>query len=128
MMTTSLKRKKTDEGQSSILLGPLLKKVSVIPTPVLVPQTPSVVQISDEEIAVVQATDDRSTICKSHGLAATRAEVAITELDFQEYANARMKNISKLMAHSIMRVSFRSLDAITPFFFFFLTFAFLSSL
>ena len=119
MMTTSLKRKKTDEGQSSILLGPLLKKVSVIPTPVLVPQTPSVVQISDEEIAVVQATDDRSTICKSHGLAATRAEVAITELDFQEYTNARMKNISKLMAHSIMRVSFRSLDAITPFFFFF---------
>jgi hypothetical protein len=70
-------------------------------------QTPPVVQIFDEEIAVVQATDDGSTICRSHGLAAMRAKAAITELDFQEYANARTENISKLMVHSIMRVGFR---------------------
>jgi hypothetical protein len=119
VMTTSLKRKKTDEWQSSIFPGLLLKKVSVIPTPLPVLQTPPIVQISDEKIAVVQATDDGSTICRSHGLAATRAKAAITELDFQEYANAQMKNISKLMVHSIMRVSFGSLDAITLFFFFF---------
>uniref|UniRef100_A0A2N9EZW6 Transposase (putative) gypsy type domain-containing protein n=1 Tax=Fagus sylvatica TaxID=28930 RepID=A0A2N9EZW6_FAGSY len=103
VMTTSLKRKKTDEWQSSIFPGLLLKKVSVIPTPLPVLQTPPIVQISDEKIAVVQATDDGSTICRSHGLAATRAKAAITELDFQEYANAQMKNISKLMVHSIMR-------------------------
>uniref|UniRef100_A0A2N9F591 Transposase (putative) gypsy type domain-containing protein n=1 Tax=Fagus sylvatica TaxID=28930 RepID=A0A2N9F591_FAGSY len=63
-------------------------------------------KILDEEIAVVQATDDGPTICRSHGLVAKRAEAAITELDFQEYANARTKNISKLMVHSLIRAVF----------------------
>ena len=51
---------------------------------------------------------------------AKRAEAVVTELDFQEYVNARTENISKLMVHSLMRVS-----KIFPFsfflFFFFLT-------
>ena len=36
---------------------------------------------------------------------AKRAEAVVTELDFQEYVNARTENISKLMVHSLMRVS-----------------------
>lgn len=60
VMTTGLKRKKVNEGQSSVppeQSGLSLKKASVaqLPSPIL--QTPLVFQISDEEIAVVQATD-----------------------------------------------------------------------
>ena len=54
---------------------------------------------------MVHATDGGSTICQSHGLAAKRVEAAITKLDFEEYANAHTKNISKLMVHSLKRVS-----------------------
>uniref|UniRef100_A0A2N9J2C0 Transposase (putative) gypsy type domain-containing protein n=1 Tax=Fagus sylvatica TaxID=28930 RepID=A0A2N9J2C0_FAGSY len=54
-------------------------------------------------ISEPSATDDGPTICRSHGLAAKRAEAAITELNFQEYANAQTENISKLMVHSLMR-------------------------
>uniref|UniRef100_A0A2N9GFW8 Uncharacterized protein n=1 Tax=Fagus sylvatica TaxID=28930 RepID=A0A2N9GFW8_FAGSY len=49
------------------------------------------------------AIDNGPTICRSHGLAAKRAEAAVMELDFQEYASAWTKNISKLMVHSLMR-------------------------
>uniref|UniRef100_A0A2N9GD64 Uncharacterized protein n=1 Tax=Fagus sylvatica TaxID=28930 RepID=A0A2N9GD64_FAGSY len=106
MVTIGLKRKKIDEGQLSIPLeqsGPSVKKASVIQVPLPIPQTPQVVQISYEEIAVVQLTDGGSTICQSHGLAAKRVEAAITELDFEEYDNAQTENISKLMVHSPMR-------------------------
>jgi hypothetical protein len=108
VVTTRLKRKKIDEDQSSIppkQSGFSLKNASVVQVPQPVPQTLLVVQISGEEIAMVQATDGGLTICKSHGLAAKRAEAAITKLNFEEYANARTKNISKLMVHSLMRVS-----------------------
>ena len=82
-----------------------LKRAPTNQVPPSIPQPPPVVQIPDKEIAVVQATDDGSTICWSHGVAAKRAEAAITELDFQAYANVRTENISKLMVHSLMRVS-----------------------
>jgi hypothetical protein len=62
----SVKRKKIDEGQSSILLepsGPPLKRASTAQAPPSTPQPPPVVHILDEEIAVVQATDDGPTIC-----------------------------------------------------------------
>uniref|UniRef100_A0A2N9HQP4 Uncharacterized protein n=1 Tax=Fagus sylvatica TaxID=28930 RepID=A0A2N9HQP4_FAGSY len=72
---------------------------------------PSIVQIPDEEIAVVQATDDGSTICRSPGLTAKRAVAAIIELDFQEYANARTENISKLMSlNEAMVISHRCIS------------------
>jgi hypothetical protein len=37
----------------------------------------------------------------------------VTELDFEEYANAQTENVSKLMVHSLMRVGSKK------FFFFF---------
>ena len=85
VVTTRLKRKKIDEDQSSIppkQSGLSLKKASVVQVPQPIPQTLLVVQISGEEIAMVQATDGGLTICRSHGLAAKRAEAAITKLNF----------------------------------------------
>ena len=101
----SIKWKRIDEGQSFIpeLSGPTLKRALSTQATPSVPQLRMVVQIPNEEIAVVQVTDDGPTICQSHGLAAKRVEAVVTELDFQEYAGARTKNISKLMVHSLMR-------------------------
>uniref|UniRef100_A0A2N9H4N6 Uncharacterized protein n=1 Tax=Fagus sylvatica TaxID=28930 RepID=A0A2N9H4N6_FAGSY len=102
----NVKRKRTDDGQSSVLpeqSEPPPKRALTVQASPSIPPPPLVVQILDEEIAVVQATDDGPTICRSHGLAAKRAKATITELDFQEYANARTENISKLMVHSLMR-------------------------
>lgn len=108
VVMTGLKRKKVDEVQSSIppkQSGPSLKKTIVTQVPQSALRTPLVVQISDEEITVVQATNGGSTICRSHGLAAKRAKATVMELDFEEYVNACTENISKLMLHSLMRVS-----------------------
>ena len=134
----SIKRKRIDEGQSSIPepSRPILKRAPSTQATPFVPQPPMVVQIPNEEIAIVQATDDGPTICRSHGLAAKRAKAAVTELDFQEYAGAWTENISKLMVHSLMR----SMTMFGPFrlfvfffcffffFFFFLTFRLFVSL
>ncbi len=114
----NVKRKRTDDGQSSVLpeqSGPPPKRALTVQASPSIPPPPLVIQIPDEEIAVVQATDEGPTICRSHGLAAKRAKAAITELDFQEYANARTENISKLMVHSLMRVN----EMIMPLFFIF---------
>uniref|UniRef100_A0A2N9H8F7 Uncharacterized protein n=1 Tax=Fagus sylvatica TaxID=28930 RepID=A0A2N9H8F7_FAGSY len=87
----SVKWKRIDESQSSIPIeqsGTSLKRVPAPQPPPSVPQPPPVVHISNEEIAVVQASADGPTICRSHGLAAKRAEAAITELDFEELAES----------------------------------------
>uniref|UniRef100_A0A2N9HJ45 Uncharacterized protein n=1 Tax=Fagus sylvatica TaxID=28930 RepID=A0A2N9HJ45_FAGSY len=83
--------------------APVAPKASTTQAPPSVPSTPPIIQIPNEEITIIPATDDGPTICWSHGLVAKRAEAAITELDFQEYANARTENISRLMVHSLMR-------------------------
>jgi hypothetical protein len=70
-----------------------------------IPSSTPVVQIHDEEVPFVPLSDEGSTICRSLGLASKRAEAAITDLDFQEYGNARTEDVSKLMVHSLMRVS-----------------------
>lgn len=104
----NVKRKRTNDGPSSVPpapSGPPSKRLPPIQASPSFPSPPLVVQIPDKEIAVIQATDDVPTICRSHGLAAKRAEAAITELDFQKYAHARTENISKLIVHSLMRVS-----------------------
>ena len=104
----NVKRKRTDDGPLSVPLTPSdppSKKASLVQAPPSLPLSPLVIQIPGEEITFVQVTDDGSTICRSHGLAVKRVEAAITELDFQEYANARTEDISKLMVHSLMRVS-----------------------
>jgi hypothetical protein len=100
VVPVGIKRKRVDKGQPSIISEPSVPLLKRAPTSQASPSTPPqppIVQILNEEIAVVQATDDGPTICRSHGLAAKRAEAAITELNFQEYANARTENISKLM-------------------------------
>jgi hypothetical protein len=64
-------------------------------------------------------------------MAAVRAEAVITELEFQEYANARTENISKLMVHSLMRVSILfpfCFVRLSFFFFFFYYYYFFSNL
>uniref|UniRef100_A0A2N9ERB2 Uncharacterized protein n=1 Tax=Fagus sylvatica TaxID=28930 RepID=A0A2N9ERB2_FAGSY len=102
----SMKRKRTDDGSSSAPPAPSARPSKTAPlvqaSPSL-PPFPPIVQIPDEEIPFVPLTDDGSTICRSLGLAAKRAEVTIIELDFKEYANARTEEISKLMVHSLMR-------------------------
>ena len=107
VVPVGIKRKRVDEGQPSIISEPSVPFLKRAPTSQASPSSPPqplIIQILNEEIAVVQATDDGPTICRSHGLAAKRAEAVITELNFQEYANARTENISKLMVHSLMRV------------------------
>uniref|UniRef100_A0A2N9G6C1 Uncharacterized protein n=1 Tax=Fagus sylvatica TaxID=28930 RepID=A0A2N9G6C1_FAGSY len=80
----SVKRKKPEDGSSSAPpaqgVRPSKKPILVEPPLPIPPSTP-VVQIHDEE----------------------RAEAAITDLDFQEYGNARTEDVSKLMVHSLMR-------------------------
>ena len=122
-VSINIKRKRIDEGQSSILelSRPPSKKVPLTQATPSVPQPPPIVQIPNEEIVVVQATNDGLTICQSHRLGAKRAEAAITELDFQKYANSRTENISKLMVHSLMRVSKMITSFPLCFYFYFLT-------
>ena len=67
----SIKRKRVDEGQSYILpelSGPRSKRAPTTQAPSSIQQMPPIVQIPDEEIAVIQATDDGPTSCRSHGL------------------------------------------------------------
>lgn len=118
----SLKRKRTDDGSSSAPPAPSAhpsKTAPLVQASPSLPPFPPIVQIPDEKIPFIPLTDDGSTICRSLGLAAKRAEVAITELDFKEYANARTEEISKLMVHSLMRVS--DMMILLTCFFFFLT-------
>jgi hypothetical protein len=104
----SVKRKKPEDGSSSAPpaqgVRPSKKPILVEPPLPIPPSTP-VVQIHDEEVPFVPLSDEGSTICRSLGLASKRAEAAITDLDFQEYGNARTEDVSKLMVHSLMRVS-----------------------
>jgi hypothetical protein len=120
VVPVSVKRKRTDDGPSSAPPTPSVRPSKTVPfvqaSPSL-PSSPPVVQIPDEEIPFVPFTDDGPTICRSLGLAAKRAEVAITELDFKEYAIARTEEISKLMVHSLMRVSDMT-TLLTSFFFY----------
>ena len=104
----SVKRKKIDEDQSSVLpksSRPPLKRAPMAQATLSIPLPPPIIQISNKEIAIVQASEDGPTLCRSHGLAAKRDEAAITEFDYQKYANAWTENISKLMVHSLIRVS-----------------------
>uniref|UniRef100_A0A2N9HZC0 Transposase (putative) gypsy type domain-containing protein n=1 Tax=Fagus sylvatica TaxID=28930 RepID=A0A2N9HZC0_FAGSY len=115
VVPVSVKRKRTDDGPSSAPPTPSVRPSKTVPlvqaSPSL-PSSPPVVQIPDEEIPFVPFTDDGPTICRSLGLAAKRAEVAITELDFKEYAIARTEEISKLMSlNEAMVVSRRCLTA-----------------
>ena len=45
------------------------------------------------------------TICRSLSLAVKRAKAMIKERDFEDYANAHTEDVSRMMAHSFMRVS-----------------------
>uniref|UniRef100_A0A2N9GMW2 Uncharacterized protein n=1 Tax=Fagus sylvatica TaxID=28930 RepID=A0A2N9GMW2_FAGSY len=105
-MPISVKRKKPEDGSSSAPpaqgVRPSKKPILVEPPLPIPPSTP-VVQIHDEEVPFVPLSDEGSTICRSLGLASKRAEAAITDLDFQEYGNARTEDVSKLMVHSLMR-------------------------
>jgi hypothetical protein len=115
-----VKRKRTDDGPSSAPPAPSVRPSKTIPlvqASTSLPPSPPIVQILDEEIPFVPLTDDGPTICQSLGLASKRAEAAITDLDFQEYANAQTEEISKLMVHSLMRVS--DMTALLAIFFFF---------
>uniref|UniRef100_A0A2N9GMJ2 Transposase (putative) gypsy type domain-containing protein n=1 Tax=Fagus sylvatica TaxID=28930 RepID=A0A2N9GMJ2_FAGSY len=102
----NVKRKKPEDGSSSAPpaqgVRPSKKPILVEPPLPIPPSTP-VVQIHDEEVPFVPLSDEGSTICRSLGLASKRAEAAITDLDFQEYGNARTEDVSKLMVHSLMR-------------------------
>jgi hypothetical protein len=107
-MPINVKRKKPEDGSSSAppAQGVRPSKIPILVEPPLpLPPSTPVVQIPDEEVSFVPLSDEGSTICRSLGLASKRAEAAITDLDFQEYGNARMEDVSKLMVHSLMRVS-----------------------
>ena len=104
----SVKRKRIDDGPSSALRvtsDPPSKKATPVQVSPSLPSPPPIVQILDEEITFVQVTDEGSTVCRSLGVAVERAKAAITDLDFQEYATARTEDVSRLMVHSLMRVS-----------------------
>uniref|UniRef100_A0A2N9FV71 Uncharacterized protein n=1 Tax=Fagus sylvatica TaxID=28930 RepID=A0A2N9FV71_FAGSY len=105
-MPINVKRKKPEDGSS--LAPPAQgsrpsKKPIVVEPPLPIPSSTPVVQIHDEEVPFVPLSDEGSSICRSLGLASKRAEAAITDLDFQEYGNARTEDVSKLMVHSLMR-------------------------
>ena len=104
----SVKRKRTDDGLSSApraTSDPPSKKATPVQASPSLPSPPPIIQIPDEEITFVQVTDEGSTVCQNLGVAVERAEAVITDLDFQEYATARTKDVSRLMVHSLMRVS-----------------------
>uniref|UniRef100_A0A2N9EY24 Transposase (putative) gypsy type domain-containing protein n=1 Tax=Fagus sylvatica TaxID=28930 RepID=A0A2N9EY24_FAGSY len=105
-MPINVKRKKPEDGSSSAPPAQGArpsKKPIVVEPPLPIPPSTPVVQIHDEEVPFVPLSDEGSTICRSLGLASKRAETAITDLDFQEYGNARTEDVSKLMVHSLMR-------------------------
>lgn len=63
------------------------------------------VEVLDMEALQKQVSMRDDTLSQSPDLAMTRAQSEILKRDFEDYAKATIEDVSRLMVHSLMRVS-----------------------
>ena len=63
------------------------------------------VKVLDMEALQEQVSMRDDTLSQSPDLAMTRAQSKILKRDFDDYAKATIEDVSRLMVHSLMRVS-----------------------